>query len=175
MSSTLRKGVILLLPLACWAIPYAAAQGHGDPQYPDQVTHLPPQPSNRDASPLDDFWQKKLNPFKPGNAIKPADIKCSVVEWETGSPKPALTVVCPPPEVFSPLRVFLKFSWVDASDVPKEAAKVVAEPKTATRIQLGKGSVRAFLKISRDADSLSKEKWVAFNSLQSFAIVPALE
>ena len=175
MSSSLRIGVILLLPFACCAIPYAAAQGHGDPQYPDQVTRLPPQPSTRDSSALDDVWQKKLNPFKPGNAIKPSDIKCSVIEWEIGPPKPALTVVCPPPEVFSPLRVFLKFSWVDASDVPKEAAKVVAEPKTATRIQLGKGSVRAFLKISRDADSLSKEKWVAFNSLQSFAIVPAPE
>jgi hypothetical protein len=101
--------------------------------------------------------------------------KSSVIEWETGSPKPALTVVCPPPEIFSPLRVFLKFSWVDAKDVPKEAAKVVAEPKTATKIQLGKGSVRAFLKISKEPDSPTKEKWVGFNSLQSFAIVPAPE
>ena len=175
MSPTLRKGVILLLPFACWAIPYAVGQGHGDPQYPDQVSHLPPLASTRDASPLDDLWQKKLNPFKPGNAIRPSDIKCSVVEWETGSPKPALTVVCPPPEIFSPLRVFLKFSWVDAKDVPKEAAKVVAEPKTATKIQLGKESVRAFLRISKEADNPSKEKWFAFNSLQSFAIVPAPE
>jgi hypothetical protein len=175
MGPTLTKGVMLLLPFACWAIPYAAGQAHTDPQYPDQAAHAAPQPYTRDASPLDDLWQTKLNPFKPGNAIRPSDIKCSIIEWETTPPKPALTVVCPPPEIFSPLRVFLKFSWVDAKDVPKEAAKVVAEPKTATKIQLGKGSVRAFLKISKEADSPTREKWVAFNSLQSFAIVPAPE
>jgi len=175
MTPTLRKGVILLLPFACWTVPYAAGQTRGDPQYSDQVAHMAPQPSTRDASPLDDVWQKKLNPFKPGNAIRPSDIKCSIIEWDTSPPKPALTVVCPPPEIFSPLRVFLKFSWSDVKDVPKEAAKVVAEPKAATKIQLGKGSVRAFLKISKEADSPTKEKWVAFNSLQSFAIVPAPE
>ena len=174
MSPSLRKDLILLL-FACLTVLNAAGQWHGDPQYPDQAAHAATQPNTRDTSALDDFWQKKLNPFKPGNAIKPSDIKCSIVEWETSPPKPALTVVCPPPEIFSPLRVFLKFSWVDAKDVPREAAKVVAEPKTATKIQLGKGSVRAFLKISKDAESLSKEKWVAFNSLQSFALVPAPE
>ena len=175
MGPTLTKGAMLLLSLAGWAIPYAAGQVHGDPQYPDQAAHVSMQPNTRETSSLDDFWQKKLNPFKPGNAIRPSDIKCSIIEWETSPPKPALTVVCPPPEVFSPLRVFLKFSWMDAKDVPKEAAKVVAEPKAATKIQLGKGSVRAFLKISKEASSPGKEKWVAFNSLQSFAIIPAPE
>jgi len=175
MSSTLRKGLILLLPVTCWAIPYAAGQSRGDPQYPDQAGHVSMQPNTRESSALDDVWQTKLNPFKPGNAIRTSDIKCSVIEWDTTPPKPALTVICPPPEVFSPLRVFLKFSWVDAKDVPKEAAKVVAEPKAATKIQLGKGSVRAFLKTSKETDSPTKEKWVAFNSLQSFAIVPAPE
>ena len=175
MIPVLRKALILLLPFTCGAIPSAAGQGRGDPQYPDQAAHVSMQPNTRETSSLDDFWQKKLNPFKPGNAIRPSDIKCSIIEWEASPPKPALTVVCPPPEVFSPLRVFLKFSWMDAKDVPKEAAKVVAEPKTATKIQLGKGSVRAFLKISKEADSQGKEKWVAFNSLQSFAIIPAPE
>ena len=175
MSPSLGKSLIPLLLFACWTVPYAAGQAHGDPQYPDQVTHASLQPSTRDASPLDDFWQRKLNPFKPGNPIRTSDIKCSIIEWDTSPPKPALTVVCPPPEIFSPIRVFLKFSWVDAKDVPKEAAKVVAEPKMGTKIQLGKGSIRAFLKVSKEADSPSKDKWVAFNSLQSFAIVPVPE
>jgi len=175
MSPTLRKAVILLLPFACWAIPYAAGQARTDPQYPDQASHVSMEPNTRETSALGDLWQTKLNPFKPGNVIRSSDIKCSIIEWETSPPKPALTVVCPPPEIFSPLRVFLKFSWLDAKDVPKDAAKVVAEPKAATKIQLGKGTVRAFLKMSKEADTAAKEKWVAFNSLQSFAIVPAPE
>ncbi|HMD86023.1 MAG TPA: hypothetical protein VKO18_15120 [Terriglobia bacterium] len=178
MKSALVKGLILLLLSAWWMAPSAAGQGlgqaHGDPQYPQSIIeHSYQQTASRDTTLLDDAWQRNLNPFKPGNTIKSSEIKCSIVEWVDSPPKPELTVVCPPPEIFAPLRVFLKFSWVDSKDVPKDAAKVVAKPRAETKIQLGKANIKVFLKISKDADDSAKEKWVAFNALQAFAIVPS--
>jgi len=84
-----------------------------------------------------------------------------------------LTVVCPPPDVFTPLRVFLKFSWTDSKNVPKEAAKVVAEPRTETKILLDRSNIKVFLKVSKGAEDSGKEKWMAFDALQGFAIVPS--
>jgi hypothetical protein len=122
---------------------------------------------------LDDSLQINENPFKPGHGVKASEIRCSIIEWENNAPKPLLTVVCPPPQVFAPLRVFLKFSWLDTKDVPKEAAKVVAEPRTETKIMLGKGDIKVFLKISKGGDDTGKEKWMAFNALQGFTIIPS--
>jgi hypothetical protein len=158
--------------------PLAAGQGlgqpRGDPQYSQAaIEHTYEQTAPRDTTLLEDAWQKNQNPFKPGNSIKSSEIKCSIVEWADNPPKPELTVVCPPPEIFAPLRVFLKFSWVDAKDVPKDAAKVVAKPRAETKIQLGKANIKVFLKFAKDADDSAKEKWVAFNALQAFAIVPS--
>ena len=49
------------------------------------------------------------------------DIKCSVVEWNNALPKPALTLLCPPEEIFAPLRVCIKLSWLKPEDVPNNA------------------------------------------------------
>lgn len=174
MRAMLEKSASLLLLLTWWMAPYAAGQNRGDSQASDRVTRASRQATNRDDSHVDDIWQDNQDPSKPRKGRSPSDIKCSIVEWNNSSPKPALTVVCPPPEIFAPLRVILKFSWVDSKDVPREAAKVVAEPRNATRIQLGKGNVRAFLKVSDHSDT-TKEKWVVFNSLQSFRLVPMPE
>jgi len=172
MKTTLEKGLILVLLFAGWMAPYAAGQARGDPQYPNSITQPPRQALTSDTTLPDDEWQRNQNPFKTGNAIRSSDIKCSIVEWVDTPPKPELTVVCPPPEIFAPLRVFLKFSWVDSKDVPKDVAKVVAKPRAETKIQLGKANIKVFLKMSKDADDSGKEKWVAFNALQAFAIVP---
>jgi hypothetical protein len=177
MKTTFEKGLILLLLFAGGKASEAAGQGQGqargDPQYPQAVMeHSYQQTASRDTTLLDDAWQRNQNPFKPGNTLKSSEIKCSIVEWVDSSPKPELTVVCPPPEIFAPLRVFLKFSWVDSKDVPKDVARVVAKPRAETKIQLGNANIKVFLKISKDADDSGKEKWVAFNALQAFAIVP---
>ncbi len=178
MKTTLEKGLILLLLFAGWMAPFAAGQGlgqpRGDPQYQQSVIEQSvQQTATREMTTPDDVWQRNQNPFKPGNAVRSSDIKCSIVEWVDTPPKPELTVVCPPPEIFAPLRVFLKFSWVDSKDVPKDVAKVVAKPRAETKIQLGKANIKVFLKMSKDADDSGKEKWVAFNALQAFAIVPS--
>jgi hypothetical protein len=40
------------------------------------------------------------------------DIACSVVEWKDEPPKPALSVVCPAQDVFAPIHVYRKLSWL---------------------------------------------------------------
>jgi len=49
----------------------------------------------------------------------------------------------------------------------------VAEPRAATKILLDKANIKVFLKISKGADDSGKEKWMAFNALQGFAIIPS--
>lgn len=174
MKWTLGKGLTLVL-LSTWCIAQdAAGQKHANDMYAD--TQCPSCPANKtahDSTLLEDAWQKNQNPFRSGNSIRASDIKCAIVEWDGSSPKPVLTVVCPPPEIFTPLRVFLKFSWMDAKDVPKDAAKVVAEPKAATKIQFDRANIKVLLKLSKGADDSGKEKWMAFDALQGFAIIPS--
>jgi hypothetical protein len=172
-------GLILLLLSSWCTAPYAAGQSRGNQRhenqmYPDtQCPSCPAEKTTHDATMLQDSWQKNPNPFRPGSDLRASDIKCSIVEWDNASPKPVLTVVCPPPEVFTPLRVFLKFSWMDAKDVPKDVAKVVAEPRTGTKIQFDRANIKVFLKLSKGAEDSTKEKWMAFNALQGFAIIPS--
>jgi hypothetical protein len=177
MKPTLLKSVILLLLiLGCMTL-NASGQGlgqrQGDPQYTDAMGQPVHDSITHNSTMLEDAWQRNQNPFKPGNTLKSGEIKCAIVEWDGSTPKPVLTVVCPPPEVFTPLRVFLKFSWMDAKDVPKDAAKIVAEPRTETKILLDKANIKVFLKLSKGGDDSGKEKWMAFNALQGFAIIPS--
>jgi hypothetical protein len=167
----------LLIILLVWMAPFAISQGpgqrQGDPQYSDSMGQPVHNSITHDGTLLSDSWQRNPNPFRPGSSIKTSEIKCSIIEWDRSAPKPILTVVCPPPEVFTPLRVFLKFSWMEARDVPKDAAKVVAEPRATTKIVLEKANIKVFLKISKGAEDSGKQRWMAFNALQGFAIVPS--
>jgi hypothetical protein len=41
------------------------------------------------------------------------DIKCAIVQWTAEPPRPALIVVCPPEDVFAPLRIYFQ-AFVEA-------------------------------------------------------------
>jgi hypothetical protein len=178
MKPTSLKCVTLLLLVFGWMALKAAAQGpgqhSGDPQYTPAMGQPVENSITHNSTMLEDAWQRNENPFKPGNTLKSSEINCGIIEWDDSPPKPVLTVVCPPPEIFTPLRVFLKFSWIDAKDVPKDAAKVVAAPKTGTKILLDRANIKVFLKVSKGSEDSAKEKekWLAFNALQGFAIIP---
>src|SRR3989442_3963268 len=74
-------------------------------------------------SPVPPVAKKVSQPGSEGNllpsrtgeplTLKPIDlpdIQCSVADWKNTAPKPVLTLLCPPQEVFAPLRVYLKLS-----------------------------------------------------------------
>jgi hypothetical protein len=94
------------------------------------------------------------------------DLKCAVVEWNDGPPKPSLIVVCPPEEVFAPLRLYLKLSWKRDEDVPRDFQAVIAQPNTQTKINwTPRGDYRALLKTERKNGGSGRPEWVDFNDL----------
>ena len=106
--------------------------------------------------------------------VKPADIRCAIVEWDLSAPVPTLTLVCPPKEVFSPLRVCLRFSWLKQGDVPENITSIVAKPGAVTRIRSDKRDKRktlVLLSVFETGERKPREKWLAFNSLESIRLV----
>jgi hypothetical protein len=94
------------------------------------------------------------------------DLKCAVVEWNDGPPKPSLIVVCPPEEVFAPLRLYLKLSWKRDEDVPRDFQAVIAQPNTPTKINwTPRGDYRVLLKTERKNGGSRRPEWVDFNDL----------
>jgi len=98
------------------------------------------------------------------------DVKCAIVEWITASPKPSLVVVCPPDEVFAPLRLYFKLSWKRDADVPANF-QIVAEPKTMIKMHWNlQGDYQVLLRTERKNDRSPHPEWVKFNDLQALYI-----
>ena len=100
------------------------------------------------------------------SADRTPDLKCAVVEWNDGPPRPSLIVVCPPEEVFAPLRLYLKLSWKRDEDVPRDFQAVIAQPNTQTKINwTPQGDYRALLKRERKNGRSGQPEWIDFNDL----------
>ena len=93
------------------------------------------------------------------------DVKCAIVEWITASPKPSLVVVCPPDEVFAPLRLYFKLSWKRDADVPGDF-QIIAAPKTMIKMHWNsKGDYQVLLQTERKNERGPHTEWVKFNDL----------
>jgi hypothetical protein len=95
------------------------------------------------------------------------DISCSVVEWKADLPRPTLTILCPPEDVFAPLHVYLKLSWLKPEDVPPSARNVMAAAKTPTRLRTNKSATWVWL---RDRGKPGGA-WVVFNGVVDMALL----
>ncbi len=93
------------------------------------------------------------------------DVKCAIVEWISAPPKPSLVVVCPPDEVFAPLRLYFKLSWKRDADVPGNF-QIVAEPKTMIKMHWNaQGDYQLLLRTERKNERNPRTEWVKFNDL----------
>jgi hypothetical protein len=100
------------------------------------------------------------------SADRTPDLKCAVVEWSEGPSRPSLIVVCPPDEVFAPLRLYLKLSWKRDEDVPRDFQTFIAQPNTQTKINwTQQGDYRVLLKTERKDGRSGRPEWVDFNDL----------
>lgn len=99
------------------------------------------------------------------------DISCSVVEWKVGVPTPTLTVVCPPEDIFAPLHVYLKLSWLRPDDVPASARNVMAAAKTPTRLRTNKSATWVWLEVREKERDAPRRMWVAFNGVADMALL----
>jgi hypothetical protein len=102
------------------------------------------------------------------NGDAPSDIKCSVLEWNTGLPKPILTLVCPPEEVFAPLRVYFKLSWATPEDVPSDYLAIVATPRGQMKFHWTRDELHVLLPIKREGREKRQVKWVVFTEVVGF-------
>jgi len=93
------------------------------------------------------------------------DVKCAIVEWITASSKPSLVVVCPPGEVFAPLRLYFKLSWKRDADVPANF-QIIAEPETMIKMHWNsQGDYHVLLQTERKSGHNPHPEWVKFNNL----------
>jgi hypothetical protein len=99
------------------------------------------------------------------------DVICSVVEWSAGSSKPALTVLCPPAEVFGPMHVYLKVSWLNAHEVPAYAGTIQGRPRTLTKLRTNKSAVWVWLEVQDKENAPVRGKWVPFTGVVDMALL----
>lgn len=130
------------------------------------------------------FGQGPAPPSRQTNALPPTigepltiapvdlpDIDCSIHAWDPDSQKPVLTLLCPPEPVFAPLRVYLRLSWLKPEDVPRDVGRVIARPKSATRIRTNKETLMVRLEVAEEPGRHSKAKWVNFNGVVDVALI----
>ncbi len=110
------------------------------------------------------------NATRKGVPQKNHIVKCAVVEWNASEPQPTLTLVCPPGQVFAPLRVYMKLSWKNPDGIPEELQRIVAEPKSQTRLETIKNRLRVWLPIADKKGNSQKPKWVEFDFLQALLL-----
>jgi hypothetical protein len=99
-----------------------------------------------------------------------SEVQCGIVHWTADSPLPVLTVICPPRPVFSPLHVYLQFTWKNAQDLPKDLERIVAEPGNLTKLVLRDPAARVWLRVRKKKSEEVKERWITFGVLRGLQL-----
>lgn len=102
------------------------------------------------------------------SADAPVEVKCAVVAWNVAPPKPVLTLVCPPEEVFAPLRVYFKLSWAASGDIPSNYLNILAAPKALTKLHWTRTELHVWLPIKGEGGGKVETKWVIFTEVVGF-------
>ncbi len=106
------------------------------------------------------------------------DVECQVLEWneKLNSPiGPTLTLLCPPEQVFAPLRVLIKLSWLDQDKkgAPVDPEKILVMPGEKTRLRTRKDSAFVLLDVV-GADGRRHKRWIPFTGVADVALLPRL-
>src|SRR5215470_12587992 len=104
--------------------------------------------------------------------IKPVDMQdvdCMIAQWNTGAPRPSLTVICPPESVFAPLRVLIKLSWMKPELAPTNPDTIPFRVGALTKIRTNKNAAQIWL--LADQAHGSREQWVPFDAVGDIALL----
>jgi hypothetical protein len=120
--------------------------------------------------------QVYLLPPSTGEALTLApkdlpDIRCSILDWKDDPPKPTLAILCPPPDTFAPVYLYLKLSWLKNEDVPSTARNITAPAKTVIKIRTTKSAAWVWLGVKEKPGASPRQTWVAFNALADIALL----
>ncbi|GEM_PF-6871789 len=127
--------------------------------------------SNGPAEPPSSREVAHTSDARPANASRDADVKCVVVQWElpaSGTPK--LTILCPPAEIFAPLRVYIQLGWKSAEGVPENYLRIIAPSGALTKIRSNRAGVAVWLKVGQENPGTPQTKWVSFDTLLSVGL-----
>ena len=106
--------------------------------------------------------------------VKPVDlpdVDCTVVQWSE-TPKPVLTLLCPPQEVFAPLRIVIKLSWLKPEDAQVKLSSISVVPGALTKLHTSKTSATVWLSVKEEGKDQPQAKWVSFNGVADVALLP---
>ncbi len=136
----------------------------GEPGTMPRLSGYSPIGTNLDGEGLKKWLNRTtLEDFpKTPDGKKHSEIKCSILGWETQSPSPMLTLVCPPKLVFAPLYVYFRLSWATPREVPRDLQSLLATPKFQTKVEPHRSSMRVWLKTEATDDEKAGGRWVEF-------------
>lgn len=100
------------------------------------------------------------------------DISCAVLKWKSEPPTPRLAIICPPQNIFAPLHVYLKLSWLRPDDVPSSAHRITAVRNDVIKMRTNKSSAWVLLEVQEKQGTASHWTWVAFNAVEDLALLP---
>lgn len=106
------------------------------------------------------------------------DVECQVLEWFKRSDARGghiLTLLCPPAQVFAPLRVLIKLSWLDRGkkEAPVDPEKILVAPGEKTRLHTRKESAFVHLEVL-GADGRRSKRWIPFTGVADVALIARL-
>ena len=151
--------IAVLCPKPFAAILWAQSPPSGSPA----PLHAFPDNSAKSESAL---GSKAPWPGALGTNDPTSDMKCSIVQWTVEPPRPALVLVCPPEEVFAPLRVYFKLSWKRDEDLPRNLQALLAQSKAQTKMHWNsQGDYHVLLQAENKNGHASRPEWVHFTDL----------
>lgn len=99
------------------------------------------------------------------------DIGCSVLKWKEQSSTPTLAILCPPQNIFAPLHVYVRLSWLKPEDVPSSAHEITAQTSSLTKIRTNQSAIWVWLDLRERQGVPSHKAWVVFNAVEDFALL----
>ncbi len=90
---------------------------------------------------------------------------------EPQSTEAAPHVLCPPEVVFAPLRVDLRLSWMKPDDVPVDVARIIARPRSSTKLRKNRSAVMVRLEVAPQTGQHVQTRWVGFNGVVDMALI----
>ena len=105
------------------------------------------------------------------NPVDAPDVLCATMAWNNSGPKPTLALLCPPKEIFAPVRVYIKLSWLRPSDVPAYSKHISASPNWPTKLRTSKTAALVWLNVYEDGRKDPIPRWVGFNGVVDVALI----
>jgi len=100
---------------------------------------------------------------------KKTDIECAVLEWGADASKPTLGILCPPKDVYAPLRVYMKVS----QDPPAKKITLVNRPRTWIRLRK-ESSCLIWLTFLEEGQEHPRTDWLAFDEIVGMGLIPSV-